>query len=62
MAVSDPDGYALLWLSELGAVVPEHHSGDPPTDPDRYGMRCTPLERARRHSRALTREGRPPRA
>jgi hypothetical protein len=62
MAVSDPDGYARLWLAELGAVVPEHHTDDPTPQGGRFGLERSPGERARRHSLAMQRERRAARA
>lgn len=55
MNESDPAGYAELWLSELGAPVPEHHAADPVPQGREvlYGMHLTEPARARRHSSRL---------
>jgi hypothetical protein len=55
---SDAAAYAQLWLSELGAAVPEHHDGDlPPGRETQFGLHLTEQGRARRHSRRLEMEG-----
>jgi hypothetical protein len=39
--------YAELWLSELGAVVPEHHDGEQARPPRRATELAWPPERRR---------------
>jgi hypothetical protein len=48
-----PDGYAELWLAEMGAHVPEH--GLAPRVP-LYGLGLPAHERARLHGERLERE------
>jgi hypothetical protein len=51
---SEPTGYAELWLSELGAYVPEQHNGQALAPRERgFGMHLTQHERARRHGLRL---------
>ena len=58
MPSDDPEGYAALWLAELGAHVPEHRAGLAlnPRDPA-FGMHLMPAERAARNGARLTDEG-----
>ncbi len=63
MGEDDPGGYALLWLAELGAYVPEHHDGSTTAPRERgFGLALPEDERARRHSRSLAQERRARRA
>jgi hypothetical protein len=57
MPVEDPGAYAILWLAELGAHVPEWHDGlalAPRVR--RFGLDLPPAERAFRHAANLARE------
>jgi hypothetical protein len=49
---------AQLWLSECGAHVPEHHTGDAHLEARtaQYGLHLNEPDRARRHSRRLALE------
>lgn len=59
MSQDDPTGYAELWLSELGAHVPEERAGAALAPRERgFGLELTPHERARRNGQRLTAEGR----
>jgi hypothetical protein len=58
MDESDPAGLARLWLSELGATVPEYHATDRTIAPreTQFGLHLSERDRARRHSRRLEQE------
>jgi len=56
---SDAAGYAELWLSELGAHVPESHGGEAAAPRERgFGLGLPVHERARRHGDRLEHERR----
>lgn len=57
MDENDRGGYAQLWLSELGAYVPEQHDGQALAPRERgFGLHLPEPERARRHGLRLDRE------
>jgi hypothetical protein len=57
--MDDSDGYAQLWLSELGAHVPEERAGAALAPRERgFGLDLEPAERARRNGARLVAEGR----
>lgn len=57
MPDDEPTGYAELWLSELGAHVPEQHDGEALAPRERgFGLQLTQHERARRHGLRLEHE------
>jgi hypothetical protein len=57
MPEDDPGAYAILWLSELGAHVPEWRDGGAaePRLP-RFGLDLEPAERAAANAANLARE------
>jgi hypothetical protein len=57
MPVEDPGAYAILWLAELGAHVPEWRDGLAlaPRVPG-FGLDLPPADRAARHAANLARE------
>ena len=63
MTGDDPDGMALLWLSELGAHVPESYGGTAPAPRlARFGLDRSPRDRARLNGARLAGEARQARA
>jgi hypothetical protein len=57
MDENDQGAYAQLWLSELGAHVPEYHDGGTVAPRERgFGLHLPEHERARRHGSRLDRE------
>ena len=55
--MDEPTGYAELWLSELGAYVPEWADGGTVAPRERgFGLQLSQHERARRHGLRLDRE------
>jgi hypothetical protein len=61
MSADDP-ALAALWLSELGAHVPEHRDGQAPPPLQRFGLDLSPADRAELHERRMAGEGRRARA